>query len=141
AVAAGDDEDVPDLAHAGVWGLLRATQTEHPDRMVLLDIDDTDRLSESVTAALASGEPQLAVRAGELRVPRLARTSPVSTPAPASQAPDWSTGTVLVTGATGALGGVLARHLVAEHGARHLLLLSRRGQAAPGASELRDELT
>ncbi|WP_143671668.1 SDR family NAD(P)-dependent oxidoreductase, partial [Streptomyces sp. wa1071] len=33
------------------------------------------------------------------------------------------------------------RHLVAEHGARHLLLLSRRGQAAPGASELRDELT
>ncbi|MFG2646078.1 type I polyketide synthase, partial [Streptomyces sp. NPDC048370] len=144
AVAAGADEDVPDLAHAGVWGLLRATQTEHPDRIALLDIDDADDaelLPRWIAAALASGEPQLAVRAGALRVPRLARTSPVSTPAPASQAPDWSAGTVLVTGATGALGGVLARHLVTEHGARHLLLLSRRGQDAPGATELRDELT
>uniref|UniRef100_UPI00117DFA7F beta-ketoacyl reductase n=1 Tax=Streptomyces sp. b84 TaxID=1827631 RepID=UPI00117DFA7F len=121
------------------WGLLRATQTEHPDRIVLLDIDDTDRLSESVTAALASGEPQLAVRAGELRVPRLTRA--VQNTDQASEQPRWAEGTVLVTGATGALGGVLARHLVTEHGARHLLLLSRRGQAAPGATELRNELT
>ncbi|MEV7546952.1 type I polyketide synthase, partial [Streptomyces sp. NPDC089915] len=43
-------------------------------------------------------------------------------------------GTVLVTGATGALGGLVARHLVAEHGARHLLLTSRRGAAADGAA-------
>ncbi|MEU8779590.1 SDR family NAD(P)-dependent oxidoreductase, partial [Streptomyces sp. NPDC048606] len=49
-------------------------------------------------------------------------------------------GTVLVTGATGALGGLVARHLVAEHGARHLLLIGRRGPAAEGASPLRDDL-
>uniref|UniRef100_UPI0012F94B70 type I polyketide synthase n=1 Tax=Microtetraspora niveoalba TaxID=46175 RepID=UPI0012F94B70 len=49
-------------------------------------------------------------------------------------------GTVLITGGTGTLGGLLARHLVAEHGVRHLLLLSRRGGAAAGAEELVTEL-
>ncbi|XRQ09183.1 SDR family NAD(P)-dependent oxidoreductase [Actinomadura welshii] len=50
-------------------------------------------------------------------------------------------GTVLITGGTGVLGGLLARHLAARHGVRHLLLTSRRGPDAPGAAELRDELT
>ncbi|MHA7962071.1 type I polyketide synthase [Streptomyces sp. L500] len=50
-------------------------------------------------------------------------------------------GTVLITGGTGELGGLLARHLVTHHGTRHLLLTSRRGTSAPGAPELRDELT
>jgi NAD(P)-dependent dehydrogenase (short-subunit alcohol dehydrogenase family) len=47
---------------------------------------------------------------------------------------------VLVTGGTGALGKLVARHLVAEHGVRHLLLASRRGETAPGAAELVAEL-
>jgi candicidin polyketide synthase FscB len=50
-------------------------------------------------------------------------------------------GTVLVTGGTGALGGLVARHLVSGHGVRHLLLLSRRGSEAPGADVLREELS
>ncbi|MGW3071164.1 SDR family NAD(P)-dependent oxidoreductase, partial [Streptomyces sp. NPDC001130] len=50
-------------------------------------------------------------------------------------------GTVLVTGGTGGLGALVARHLVAEHGIRHLLLASRRGLEASGASELAAELT
>ncbi|GAB7188310.1 SDR family NAD(P)-dependent oxidoreductase [Kitasatospora sp. Ki12] len=50
-------------------------------------------------------------------------------------------GTVLVTGGTGGLGALVARHLVAEQGVRHLLLLSRRGGDAPGAAELVRELT
>ncbi|MGX1855780.1 SDR family NAD(P)-dependent oxidoreductase, partial [Streptomyces sp. NPDC055299] len=49
-------------------------------------------------------------------------------------------GTVLVTGGTGGLGALVARHLVAEHGVRHLLLASRRGPDAPGVDVLRDEL-
>ena len=48
-------------------------------------------------------------------------------------APFDPAGTVLVTGGTGALGALVARHLVAEHGVRHLLLASRRGPQAPGA--------
>jgi NADPH:quinone reductase-like Zn-dependent oxidoreductase/acyl carrier protein len=49
-------------------------------------------------------------------------------------------GTVLVTGGTGALGGLVARHLVREHGVRHLLLASRHGPAAVGAHVLQQEL-
>ncbi|ROP31326.1 type I polyketide synthase [Couchioplanes caeruleus] len=45
-------------------------------------------------------------------------------------------GTVLVTGGTGGVGSLVARHLVAEHGVRSLLLSSRRGPAADGAAEL-----
>ncbi|MEU2513100.1 SDR family NAD(P)-dependent oxidoreductase [Streptomyces syringium] len=52
-----------------------------------------------------------------------------------------TTGTVLITGATGTLGGVVARHLVRTHGIRHLLLAGRRGRSAPGVAELADELT
>ncbi|MEV6229235.1 type I polyketide synthase [Saccharopolyspora shandongensis] len=48
-------------------------------------------------------------------------------------------GTILITGGTGSLGTVLARHLAAQHPA-HLLLASRQGPAAPGAAQLRDEL-
>ncbi|MFJ2477547.1 type I polyketide synthase [Streptomyces sp. NPDC087659] len=49
-------------------------------------------------------------------------------------------GTVLITGGTGGLGQEVARHMVRAYGARHLLLLSRRGPDAVGAAELRDEL-
>ena len=49
-------------------------------------------------------------------------------------------GTVLITGGAGELGREVARHLVSEHGVRHLLLTSRRGMAAPGAAELVAEL-
>ncbi|WP_308190816.1 zinc-binding dehydrogenase, partial [Streptomyces sp. HPF1205] len=48
-------------------------------------------------------------------------------------------GTVLITGAGGALAGLAARHLVTEYGARNLLLLSRRGPAAPGVADLVEE--
>ncbi|OBG24534.1 type I polyketide synthase [Mycobacterium sp. 852002-51057_SCH5723018] len=50
-------------------------------------------------------------------------------------------GTVLITGGTGMAGSALARHVVARHGVRNLLLLSRRGPDAPGAAELTAELT
>ncbi|MET7300540.1 SDR family NAD(P)-dependent oxidoreductase [Embleya sp. NPDC005575] len=56
---------------------------------------------------------------------------------PAPLDPD---GTVLVTGGTGVLGALVARHLVAEHGVRRLLLTSRRGPAAEGATELLADL-
>ncbi len=40
AVAAGE-EDVTNLPHAGIWGLLRSAQTENPGRIALIDLDDT----------------------------------------------------------------------------------------------------
>ncbi|MFH9041854.1 type I polyketide synthase [Streptomyces sp. NPDC017966] len=49
-------------------------------------------------------------------------------------------GTVLITGGTGTLGALVARHLVTEHGVRSLVLTSRRGPEAPGADALVAEL-
>ncbi len=51
-----------------------------------------------------------------------------------------SRGTVLVTGGTGRLGALVARHLVTEHGVRHLLLASRSGPDAEGALTLQQQL-
>ncbi|MET9804882.1 type I polyketide synthase, partial [Streptomyces sp. NPDC006368] len=148
AVATAPGEDVTDLVHAPLWGLLRSAQTEHPGRIQLIDIEtDTGTATGDGVAGLSaravdSGEPQSAVRNGELVVPRLARTrQPDGPDATREETPVWGDGTVLITGATGALGAILARHLVVEHGVRGLLLVSRRGIDAPGAAELRDELT
>ncbi|UYB43885.1 SDR family NAD(P)-dependent oxidoreductase [Streptomyces sp. Je 1-4] len=127
-----------DAVGAAVWGLLRSAQTENPDQFVLLDLDERPASVDAIAAAVASGEPQLAVRDGVVSVPRLART--VSSES--DSAPVWDTeGTVLITGGTGTLGALFARHLIAEHGVRSLVLTSRRGLEADGASELRSELT
>ncbi|MFF4324794.1 SDR family NAD(P)-dependent oxidoreductase, partial [Streptomyces sp. NPDC001568] len=140
AVPAAPGEAPADLVHAAVWGLVRSAQSENPGRIVLIDVAveaDSD-VRAALAAALASGEPEVAVRDGGLLVPRLVRAM-VAADAPA---PEWGAGdgTVLVTGASGSLGGLFARHLVSEHGVRNLLLVSRRGEAADGASELSAEL-
>ncbi|MFJ7416279.1 SDR family NAD(P)-dependent oxidoreductase [Streptomyces sp. NPDC098077] len=132
---AGLPGEAPDLATAAVSGLVRSAQAENPGRIVLLDHDDTGLPADAIRAALHGDEPQLAHRAGLLLRPRLARV------APAPQKPDFGDGTVLITGGTGGLGATLARHLVAEHGVRHLLLVSRRGADAAGAAELAAELS
>ncbi|WP_425288512.1 type I polyketide synthase [Streptomyces melanosporofaciens] len=138
AVAVEADEPVADLAGAAVWGLLRSAQSENPGRFVLVDTDGRDESLRALPAALASDEPQLAIRAGAVSVPRLARVA-VAPEADDARGLD-SEGTVLVTGASGSLGGLVARHLVAERGVRQLLLVSRRGDQAPGAAELGAEL-
>uniref|UniRef100_UPI00126A0B6E SDR family NAD(P)-dependent oxidoreductase n=1 Tax=Streptacidiphilus melanogenes TaxID=411235 RepID=UPI00126A0B6E len=137
AVAAADAEDVRDLASAAVWGLVRSAQSENPGRIVLIDLDEDPASRAVLAAAVDSGEPQLALRAGAAFAPRLAT---VATDEP-EVTPEFDTvGTVLVTGATGSLGRAVARHLVVHHRVRHLLLVSRRGEAAPGAGELAAEL-
>ncbi|MGK5673441.1 type I polyketide synthase [Micromonospora sp. URMC 106] len=145
AVPAGDAGRVTDLPGAAVWGLLRSAQAEHPDRFVLVDLDEAQRPEPAGTAgpvelvarAVATGEPQLAIRGDRVLAPRLV---PAALDAALGAEPDPH-GTVLVTGATGALGGLLARHLVAAHKVRHLLLVSRRGPDAPGAAELLSALS
>ncbi|MEU9015396.1 type I polyketide synthase [Streptomyces sp. NPDC048479] len=141
AVAAVPGEHVADLAHAPVWGLVRSAQSENPGRFVLADTDGTDASFGALAAALATDEPQLALRSGEAHAFRLRRIARAASEAAADglKAID-ADGTVLITGATGTLGGLFARHLVTAHGVRHLLLLSRRGDQAPGAAELTREL-
>ncbi|KJK55078.1 hypothetical protein UK12_30910, partial [Saccharothrix sp. ST-888] len=139
AMAVAPGEDVTDLAAAAVWGLVRSAQSEHPRRLVLLDLDADPRSAQALPAAVAGGEPQLALRAGAVHLPRLARVTAAADGESHAFAPDPQ-GTVLVTGATGTLGALVARHLVTVHGVRHLLLVSRRGIEAAGAPELAAEL-
>jgi len=135
AVAAGPAEDVPDLTHSAVWGLVRSAQSEHPGRFGLLDLPEG--AGALLPAALAAQQDQLAVRGGKLYAPLLARV-PVTAEQPVRLDPD---GTVLITGGTGLLGSRVARHLVVEHRVRHLLLVSRGARHAEGAAELAAELT
>ncbi|GLY50807.1 type I polyketide synthase [Lentzea sp. NBRC 102530] len=115
---------VADLAAAAVRGLVRAAQDEHPGRFALIDTDGPAPLT---------GEPEIVVREGVPHAPRLVE-------ARGRGAATWS-GTTLITGGTGALGALLARHLVTRHGIRDLVLVSRRGPDAPQAGPLTAELT
>nr|BCB17031.1 modular polyketide synthase [Streptomyces nobilis] len=144
AVAAGDTGAALDPASAAVWGLVRSARSEHPGRFVLVDADaDADANANAdvdaavLSAVLASGEPEVAVRDGAVWAPRLSRVSAESADGGATP---WGEGSVLVTGAFGGLGRVVTRHLAEHHGVRDLLLVSRRGPDASGADELRDEL-
>ena len=126
-----------DPAAAAVWGLVGSAQSENPGRFVLMDLDDAADPDAAVTAALASGEPQSAVRNGAVLVPRVRQLRGLDE----FGSPFDPDGTVLVTGGTGTVGSLVARHLVAVHGARHVLLTSRRGPAAEGCDRLLRELS
>ncbi|RKN10669.1 SDR family NAD(P)-dependent oxidoreductase [Streptomyces radicis] len=134
AVATGADAPPTDLAAAAVWGLIRSAVAEHPDRCALVDLDDAPASARELPAALAGNEPQLALRQGRFLVPRLAAPEPDA----AGGTPFDPERTVLLTGGTGALGALVARHLVTRHGVTRLLLVGRRGPAAAGP--LVDEL-
>jgi NAD(P)-dependent dehydrogenase (short-subunit alcohol dehydrogenase family)/acyl carrier protein len=87
---------------------------------------------------LGSEEPQLALREGGALVPRVLALKDGEEEEEGS--PLDPERTVLITGATGGLGSLVARHLAERHGARHLLLVSRSGPEAPGAGELAEDL-
>ncbi|MEU4213655.1 SDR family NAD(P)-dependent oxidoreductase, partial [Streptomyces sp. NPDC026206] len=133
AVVAGDE--TPDVAQAAVWGLVRSAQSEHPGRFLLVDLDNDDEPEWG--ALLDLDEPQLAVRDGQLLAPRLGRAPAGPSDDVRSLDPD---GTVLITGGTSGLGALVAKHLAEWHGARQLLLVSRRGTAAEGVEKLVAEL-
>ncbi|WP_329093494.1 type I polyketide synthase [Streptosporangium sp. NBC_01469] len=144
AVAALPGDRVTGLAHAACWGLLRVAQAEHPGRITIVDLDDLGGVGERalsrevLASVLATGAPQVALREGRAYSPQVARLP--ATAARERQPLLDPRGTVLITGGTGTLGALLARHLTTRHGARHLLLTSRRGPDAEGAAALADEL-
>ncbi|MGW7580994.1 type I polyketide synthase [Kitasatospora sp. NPDC054768] len=143
AVSTAAGEEVTDLTGAAVRGLVRSAQSEHPDRFLLIDTDDPAAVAGLLPRALAGTEPQLAIRGGELLAARLTRATVATDPNPAPDTPSGiaaAGGTVLVTGAGGALGGLVAQHLVTAHGVQNLLLVGRRGTDAPGLADLAAEL-
>nr|WP_325120000.1 SDR family NAD(P)-dependent oxidoreductase [Streptomyces sp. GMR22] len=89
AVAVEAGEDVRDLAAAPVWGLVRSAQAEHPERLVLLDVDDAGASLDALREAVLTGEPQVAVRGGELLVPRLAQGPASGVLVPVAEGRPW----------------------------------------------------
>ncbi|XXU30087.1 SDR family NAD(P)-dependent oxidoreductase [Sorangium sp. So ce887] len=141
AVSTGRADPLGRATDAMIWGLGRIVGLEHPERWgglvdIASGVDATalDRLAPLLAAR--GGEDQLALRPTGVFARRLVR-------APLGDAPPARTftprGTALVTGGTGALGAHVARFLVGR-GAEHLVLVSRRGEDAPGAGALRAEL-
>ncbi|UQA98151.1 SDR family NAD(P)-dependent oxidoreductase [Streptomyces halobius] len=155
AVAAGTEDDdafagAIDPAGAAVWGLVRSAQSELPDRLILADSEDgTVPPPEQALALARAGFAQLAHRAGRWLRPAVTELTPTPATAPRHDAgtalprqnADQDAGTALITGGTGTVGGHIARHLVAVHGVRHLLLVSRSGPDAEGAAGLAAELS
>ncbi|HEY0932918.1 MAG TPA: type I polyketide synthase, partial [Trebonia sp.] len=143
AVEAVPGEGVADLPAAACWGLLRSAQAENPGRIVLADLPSALPSGQAGRAAgqqadavavlaplLGTGEPEIAVRGGSGYARRIARPAAAASGPAEAREP----GTVLVTGGTGTLGALTARHLAVTGRAAGVVLLSRSGPAAPGAA-------
>jgi acyl transferase domain-containing protein/short-subunit dehydrogenase/acyl carrier protein len=150
AVAADDAEDVPNLVQAPIWGLVRSAQSENPGCFALVDLDEHGTLLDGLGEAIAVEQSQLAVRAGAILIPRIVPVERKSEElelyasgedvAEVRRSRIDPHGSVLVTGGTGDLGRLVARHMVAEYGARRLILASRQGPEAPDTGKLAAEL-
>ncbi|MFV2121831.1 beta-ketoacyl reductase, partial [Streptomyces sp. Act-28] len=135
--ASGGYASVP--AHAPVWGLVRSALRENPGRFALVDMDDHPDSVRVLPALLAAAAPETVVRRGTAYVPKSVPVTGAAEGLRSRRRLD-PRGTVLVTGGTGSLGTLVARHLVTAHGVRRLLPAGRRGPDAPGMAELVAEL-
>ena len=138
AVAAGPDEALTSPIQAQVWGLGRVAGLEHPDRWgglidlpTALDASSAERLGNVLAGC---GEDQVAIRPGGIRARRLVRAS-ANRRQTAPEQPWTTRGSVLLTGASGAIGPDLAAWLATSH-VPHAVLASRRGPQTPGAAML-----
>ncbi|WP_435797932.1 type I polyketide synthase, partial [Streptomyces klenkii] len=139
AVAVDERDPLTSPVQAQVWGFGRVAALESPQHwggLVDLPEDLDGRAVSALLGVLGAREDQVAIRPAGTFARRLARPAPGR-----DTGTEWSThGTVLVTGGTGALGAQVA-HWLADAGAEHLVLTSRRGPQAPGAPELTAALT
>jgi acyl transferase domain-containing protein/acyl-CoA synthetase (AMP-forming)/AMP-acid ligase II len=142
AVSTAPSDVLASPVQAQVWGLGRVAALEDPQRWGgLIDLPETpDKWAGARLCQLLAGlngEDQAAIRPAGIFGRRMVR-APLGSARPARH---WQpSGTILITGGTGALGGRVARWLARE-GADHLVLASRRGREAPGAPELEADLT
>ncbi len=138
AVAAGTTDTTTEPAQATLWGFGRSAALEHPQIWGgLIDLDrSTD--ANGVMREILHGDrgDQIALRAGHRFAARFVRLPQPPQPETALDAD----GCHLITGGLGALGVEVAKFLITRRGARHLVLVSRRGEADPAAASVRQTL-
>ena len=120
AMVATEADGPPDLAQVPAWGVVRSVEENAPAPLTVIDRDDDVR-AETLIAAVASDEPELALRSGTLLVPRLVRVPVEDRPGPRPWA--GNAGTVIVTGADTPRGAALVHRLLTAHRATTLLLV------------------
>jgi acyl transferase domain-containing protein/acyl-CoA synthetase (AMP-forming)/AMP-acid ligase II len=119
------------IQQAPLWGFGQVVTLEHPDyHCTCIDLDPAaaSQAMDPLLTALSAprDETRIALRHGECYVARL-RPRPLAAP---DRAPHiHADATYLLTGGTGGLGLRVAEWLVAQ-GARHVVLVSRRGGGA-----------
>jgi natural product biosynthesis luciferase-like monooxygenase protein len=128
------------ISQSPVSGFAKAAAIEHPNLwggLIDLDPDEArEAVAQSLLDALSQDESEelIAVRGGQYYVPRLEHESAEATPAPLRFSED---ATFLITGGFGGLGRKLAVWL-AEHGAKHLCLASRRAEEGDSNDFIRE---
>ncbi|WP_203836752.1 type I polyketide synthase [Winogradskya humida] len=131
----GPEPIVVTTRSAAVAGLVRVAAAEYPGQVALVELDGTPESEEALPAAIRATDPELRITRGEVGSFRLVRAE-----SDTEGAVDFGTGSVLITGGTGALAGVVARHLAGAHGVLKMVLVSRSGDQAAGAASLKEEL-
>ncbi|MCX4852218.1 type I polyketide synthase [Streptomyces canus] len=141
AVDGVDGEAVTDLAGAAARGLLRSAQAESPERIVLVDLPAVDPAGHAgvLPSVVGCGEPELVIRGGAVYGRRLVRASGELAAVVWPEKAAVSARALLVTGGTGTLGALVARHFVRTGRAGGVVLLSRSGPSA-GVAALAAEL-
>ncbi|KAK8011006.1 hypothetical protein PG990_009971 [Apiospora arundinis] len=143
----GPDEQINGLGASPLWGLMRVACNEHPElqlQMVDLGEEDVDIQSLPPSLPTIKEEPECAIRHGRVLVPRIERVDswlPQHQKRAAHWKPFRRDGAVLVTGGTGGIGQRVAKWLVEDQGVPEVVLVSRRGMAAPGAEALATTLS
>lgn len=130
------DDEINGLSESSLWGFGRVINLEHPELNVkMIDTDESTDISTAITGALsADNEHFIAFRKGKKFV---ARISEAKVHAKHSFVPKKHFA-YLVTGGFSGI-GLLSARLLADMGARNLILAGRRGTSQE-AEHLRDEL-
>jgi acyl transferase domain-containing protein/surfactin synthase thioesterase subunit/acyl carrier protein len=144
AVSVLTDDPPAEAASAGLWGLGRTVALEHPQIWGgLVDLGAAPDTSPSRDAAAllqeilhGDGEDQLALRSGRRYVARLVRMPMPSAPQKGFDVE----GSYVITGGLGALAIEVAKWMVMRRGAKHLVLVSRRGEQDSNAVPTRNML-
>ncbi|KAK8101457.1 polyketide synthase [Apiospora kogelbergensis] len=143
----GPEEQIKGLGASPLWGLMRVACNEHPElQLHMVDLGDGDVDVQSLPPSLPviKEEPECAIRHGRVLIPRIQRVDSWVSQQQKRAAP-WKPfrrdGAVLVTGGTGGIGQRVAKWLVEDQGVSEVVLVSRRGMAAPGAEALVTAMT